>query len=288
MWDTRFDGSGNVTERVLAKRTQSGAGFDTILTRTVPVDSISYDLAITHGGKEILRNSGLGAYKRIAYYDSTGWHNSAQPYQTVTSPNFTGSSNSRFALSHDGDTTFYTAGQQIPPSFQTATFSFGIRTNGVNLPSLLQYSLANTYTDPFTGFEGPGGALGGGTISPTGDFAIVVTRAGPTVSTYQFDRVSLPSGARTPLFTDDSRFLNIPSLSDTLGYTLLGLGISEDGTELSYYVHTAWDVPRDCVLRRYSLKTLSFMSSDVVSSDFCVGMTGGAPRARSRIARRAP
>jgi len=130
------------------------------------------------------------------------WQTLSPPYATLTIAQaeslLTGSQNSTRALSHDGDSTFYTSGVD-DAGFTTASYSFGVRVGGTTYSPLLTIpNIPDRWTDPISGVCCYGnGSVATATISPSGKFAIVVTRSGATLTTWHFDKVSLPSGART-------------------------------------------------------------------------------------------
>jgi len=61
------------------------------------------------------------------------------------------------------------------------------------------------------------------------------------------------------------------------------MSISEDGSEFSYITTDDWGTPYNCVAKRFSLKTMSNLSSDNVGSPACTFQSGGAARARHPI-----
>lgn len=124
-------------------------------------------------------------------------------------------------------------------------------------------------------------------MSPTGTFAIVVTRSGADLATYTFDKIVIPSGAKAQLFTETSHWYGFgPSRPYTGPLTALGMANSEDGKELSYLAQDSWNLPLNCYAKRVSLNPpYSVLSSDSVSSGLCTVFAGGAARRRSPIVR---
>ncbi|MGQ0765950.1 MAG: hypothetical protein ACT4OZ_09815 [Gemmatimonadota bacterium] len=171
------------------------------------------------------------------------------------------------------------------PGFQTANLTFNIYTGGVNRPALFSFvDVPNRYVDPATGFTVFGGAGALGTIAPSGEFALVAIHSASSLGTLNFHKVALPTGSKSALFSDASQAIVRGACQGTCGQVSLqsaySLGISEDGSEFWYLVPTVdpVDFTAGCALKRYSLRTSSFVSIDNFTGTECNALPLGSAR----------
>jgi hypothetical protein len=286
---TQYASTSGGTTTVKVRR-QTGQPYETIAAFTVPSDTV-VNTDLVHGGKQLLRfvpSSPNNLWQLIAQHNGTSWQQLPPPWAVVSNPNLTGSSNSWHAWSHNADSVLH-ASISANAGFQSVNLSFNFYTGGTNRPAFFTLpNLPNAYVDPTTGFPNLGAGGGFGVPSPTGDFAILATHTGTAFGTLNFSKVAIPSGVNTPLFSDQTKLRTYAQCQANCGpapHIGLSLSISEDGTEFWYLVPTVDfdDFQAGCALKRYSLKTATFISIDAFTGAGCIANALGSARVTSAI-----
>ena len=248
-------------------RRVAGQPYETIASWQVAADTGIF-LATTHGGRELLRDTGFG-YQRVARFTNGAWASLSQPWSTVQVPSLTGSSQSILSRTHDGDSSvvLVAVGAVGPPNL-----SFAYRTGQTTGATFTTFSSVPDYwTNPLTGIGlYGGGASAGGVPSPTGGFIINVLRAGNALSTWTFFKTVPATGVRTQLFNESVHVVpnylgscqpNCSGVSNPLG-----ISVNEDGSEFTYIVPTQlWQNNTSCVVKRYSMKAGVHLPPDTVT-----------------------